>query len=247
MLHAMTTKLELDVMQANELDQAVTLASQHKLPALVVHPQLATQAIVLRGKRGAKFKIITTIDWPKGEIFGMTKMRGVTSDMLNADGFEIMLTSGKNEAEIRNEAKMLSAFLRDHVSKFVEVRFVLGSLMRPQDEVIKMCSIMKEIPAPALIRTDHHTKAQATKASVKTHLALLAAIRAVSAHPIKLSGNIDSADIVTACLEPESFVGAAKLAVSLTQLQNIIRDLHKQPVQRAALPKPSKALVSKND
>lgn len=228
MLSAITTKLELDVMQASELDQAFMAASQHTLPAIVVHPQLMAQAIVFRAKRRGRFKLIAPIDWPKGELFGMTKLRGITTEMLQADGFEIMLTGNKNEAEIRNEARIISAFLRNYVSKLAEIRFVLGCFTRSQDEIIRMCSVMKDIPAPALIRTDHHTKAQATKANAKAYIALLSAIRGVSAHPIKLSGNIDSVKIINSCLQPEGIVGAAKFAVTLQQLQAIIKELQKQ-------------------
>ena len=89
---AVISKLEIDVMNMNEVTEASQYALKYKLPAIVVHPGLSSEAIIARDRAGGKYNIITPIDWPKGEIFGMNKMRGLYTDNLEADGFEIMLT-----------------------------------------------------------------------------------------------------------------------------------------------------------
>lgn len=237
MIDATTTKLELDLMQANEMDNGFQLASQHHLPAVVVHPQLMAQALTLRAKRRGRFKIITTIDWPKGEAYGMLKLRGITSEVMEADGFEIMLTPNKNDAEIKNEAKLLTSFLKSHISQFAEVRFVLGCLVRPFEEIIRTCAVLRGIPAPSIIRTDHHIKAQVSKANLKMHSGRLMDIRKEIAHPLKVSGNIDSLKVIAGLQSTSGLTGTIRFAVNLMQLKNIIKDIQKQQSNQ---PQPSK-------
>lgn len=227
MLNAITTKLEVDVMQASELDPAFLLASTHSLPAVVVHPQLVQEAILTRVKRQGRFKILSTIDWPKGELFGMTKMRGLTRDMMSIDGYEILMTGYRNENETRNEARVLTEFIKSHLSPTMEIRFVLGALLRDDAEAVKVAKVMRDIQAPAMLRTDTHLKIQVTKANVKTHNALLGSIKAVCGLPIKVSGNIDSVRVIAGCLQAPNT--ASRFAVSLLQLQAVVKELHAQP------------------
>jgi len=227
MLNAITTKLEIDVMQVNEIDQAMQLAAIHRLPAVVVHPQLVTQALSTRVRRNGRFKIITTIDWPKGDTFGMNKLRGLTREMMEIDGYEILMTGGKPEIENRNEARVITDFIRNNINSNLEVRFVLGCYIRTEKEVVQMARVMKDIQAPAYLRTDAHLRTQVTKASLKTHTSLVEAIRKVCALPLKLSGNIDAVRTIAGCLQiPQP---PARFAVNLQQLQQIIKDLQKQP------------------
>lgn len=227
MLNAITTKLELDIMQVNELDQAIQLAAVHKLPAVVVHPQLVTQALATRIRRNGKFKIISTVDWPKGDIYGMNKLRGLTREMMEIDGYEILMTGNKSEIENRNEAKTITEFIRTNIGPRMDIRFVLGCYIRQEAEVLHMAKVMKDIQAPALIRTDTHLRMQVTKANVKTHTALTESIRTVCGLPLKLSGNIDSVRTIAGCLQAPQ--PAARFAVSLQQLQQIVKDLQQQP------------------
>jgi hypothetical protein len=212
-------------MQAVEMDQAMQLAVVHHMPALVVHQQLVAGAYSLRIRRQGRFKIVVPIDWPRGEIYGMLKLRGMTTEMMQADGYEIMLTAGRTEAEIHNEAKVLTDFIRNQISLNAEVRFVLGCLTRAEDDVLCMARIMKSIPSPALLRTDHHLKMQVTKANVRTHSALLEKLQAETGVPIKLSGNIDSIRTIAGCVA----AGASRFAVNLNQAQAIVRDIQRQP------------------
>ena len=227
MLNAITTKLEIDIMQISELDKATQLAAIHKLPAVVVHPQLVVQALLCRAKRNGQFKIITTIDWPKGDTYGMNKLRGLTREMMEIDGYEIMTTPDKSEIENRNEVKVITKFIKDNVDQRLETRFVLGTLLRPEDEVAQIARAMNDIQAPAFLRTDIHVRAQMTKANIKAHTNVVETIRTATALPLKLSGNIDSIRVAAGCMQIPR--GPARLAVNLPQLQQIIKDLQKQP------------------
>lgn len=218
-----TSRLELDVMQANELQHSVDLACKHQMPSLVVHQQLVSDAVVMRIKRKGRFKIIVPVDWPKGDSFSMVKMRGMTKQTLAADGFEVLLTGGRTEAETRNEAKALSDFITQNISDQVEIRFVLGAQMRPEDEVLQMCRALVGIRPPAFVRTDHHLKIPVTKGSAEAQSALATRIKEVIGFPLKACGNFTTGKSVASC------PWATRIAVGLTQAQQIIKDLSRQP------------------
>jgi hypothetical protein len=219
------TKLEIDVMQVNEILEAVELAHKYKLPAIVVHPGLSSDAIIARLRAGGKFKIITPIDWPKGEIFGVNKLRGVTMDTLETDGFEFLLTPGKSEIDTRNEAKALTEFTKKNLSDRTEVRFVLGTSMRTQDNIETMCKGLLNVRTPSMIRTDIALKLQVSKANSDEHNKQISMIKESIKAPIKLSGNIISIKSIAA--SPL----ASKFAVSLTQAKTIIKEFQSQPDQ----------------
>lgn len=218
-----TTKLEIDVMSANELQTSVDLACKHHMPSLVVHPQLVSEAVLMRIKRKGRFKIIVPVDWPKGDNFSMLKMRGMTKQNLAADGFEILLTGGKTEAESHNEAAALTDFISKNLTDQSEVRFVLGAQMRPEEETIRMCRGLIGIRPPTYVRIDHHLKVQVTKGSAEAQNALASRIKETIGFPLKACGNYATAKSVASC------TWAPRIAVGLTQAQQIIKDLSRQP------------------
>lgn len=216
-------RLEIDVMQANELVEASEITVKNKLPGMVVHQTLMGDAQVIRGRLRGQFKLIVPIDWPKGATFGMTKMRGLNTDSFEADGFEILLTPGKNTKDTRNEAKALIDFIRTHISDQVEIRFVLGTSNMDQNDIKQMCSGLLALPTPACIRTDTNLKLQMNKANPIVHNATIETIRGIIRTPIKISGNINDVKSATTC---ES---ATRFAVSMLQARTIIREFKQQP------------------
>ena len=60
----MLNRLEIDVMQANELIEAARLTVKHRLPSMIVHPDLSSEAFIARGQMGGKLKIITPAKRP---------------------------------------------------------------------------------------------------------------------------------------------------------------------------------------
>lgn len=216
-------RLELDVMQANELVESVETAFKYKLPAIVVHPGLASDAIRARGRSGAKFKIITPIDWPKGDTFGQTKFRGLSMDAIEADGFEIMLTGGKSEIETRNEARVLTEFIKRHLSELTEVRFVLGTSIRDDENLQSLCRGLLTVRTPTFIRTDTQLKLQVGKANTEEHNRKIKIIKEIVNIPIKLSGNITSIRCITGVPD------ATRYAVNLSQARAIIKEFNSQP------------------
>jgi deoxyribose-phosphate aldolase len=216
-------RLELDVMQASELIESVELAIKYHFPAIVVHPGLASDALRTRGRAGGRFKIITPVDWPKGDNFGTLKFRGLSTDAIDTDGFEMFLTGGQNDNNTKNEAKALTEFIKRHLSELTEVRFVLGTFMRSEENLQALCRGFIGIRTPTLIRTDTQLKLQVSKANVDVHNAQLKLIRSIVRAPIKISGNISSIRAVTGCPD------ASRFAVSLLQARSIIKEYQQQP------------------
>lgn len=219
----MLNRLEIDVMQANELMEAAQLTVKHKLPAMIVHPDLSSEAFIARGQLGGKFKLITPVDWPKGAIFGMNKMRGLSTDALEVEGFEILLTGGMNVTETRNEAKVLSEFIKQHLSEQHEIRFVIGTQIRDEENVKTICEALKGIRTPAYIRNDTQLKLQVSKANSDVHNGTMEMIADIIRVPIKISGNINGFRVLTSCQ------GASRFGVSLLQAKAIIKEFQQQP------------------
>lgn len=216
-------RLEIDVMQANELQEASSLAAKYRLPGLVVHPGLSTEALVARGKLQAAYKIYTPVDWPKGESFGSLKLRGLSTDSIDVDGFEILLTPKKNRIDTRNEIKVLNEFVRTHLGKHVDIRYVLNTHVHSAADIQEMLQGLPGQVTPAMIRNDIHLKVQVSKANPTIHLETIQTITNVIKAPIKISGNINDVRTMTACRS------ANKFAVSLPQAKNIIKEFSTQP------------------
>lgn len=219
------TKLEIDVMQGNELSDSVDLAIKHRFPALVVHQGLAGDAIRLRGARRGRFRIITPVDWPKGEHFGTFKFRNMLLDSLEADGFEICLTGNKNAIETRNEAKAISDFVTNHIGELTEVRFVLGTTLFTEENIAAMCEGLKGVRTPTYLRNDTQVRLQVSKANANLHNALIDKILGTLSVPIKLSGNINGIKAVATCDR------ARRFAVNLSQARTIVKEFQSQPSQ----------------
>lgn len=222
MTTAISTKLEIDVMQATEIREAVELAVVHQMPAMVVHPDLVPETVVLRAVRQGRFNIIVPIDWPKGERNAMAKLQHINVDALSQDGFEILVSHKDSASATQAELKMLSEFIRVHLREVVEVRFVLGTIARDWDSIKRIVSVLKDVPAPAMLRTDCHLRTQQSKASPQVHNKLIHDIRELYNVPIKVSGNINS---IRAVLTTR----ADRFAVSLKQAKTIIAEVKENP------------------
>lgn len=219
----MLNQLEIDVMQANELIEASQITSKYKLPALVVHPDLSSEAFILRAQLQSKYKIITPIDWPKGNNYGILKMRGLSTDALEVEGFEILLTDNKSLADTKNEAKAITDFIKHHLTELHEIRFVLGTSCRNEESVHKICEAIKAVRAPAFIRNDISLKTQVVKANPETHNSTIDTISSIIKAPIKLSGNINNFRTMIQCKRAKRF------AVNLSQAKTIIKEYQSQP------------------
>jgi len=219
----MLNRLEIDVMQANELLEASRLTVKHHLPALIVHQDLSSEAFIIRGQLGGGYKLITPVDWSKGNTYGMPKMRGLSTDALEVEGFEILLTGNKNLVETRNEAKVLTEFIKEFLSDLHEVRFVLGTQIRSEDNIKVICEALQSVRTPAFVRNDTQLKLQVSKANVTVHNETMEAIADHIRVPLKIAGNITGFRMITSCS------GASRFGVNLLQVKVIIKEFQQQP------------------
>jgi hypothetical protein len=217
MMLNVTTKLEVDCLQSSEVETVFELASIYNIPAIVVHQDLVPMASMFRSIKGAKCKIIIPVD-SRNTSSGMDKLRGLPIDALNQDGMEITISGNKPVANQKNEMLLLTNFIRTHLSKIAEVRFVVGTLSKTEEEWKNICGVIKDIPAPDFIRTDIGLRVQQNKASAQAHNNTIQAIKSLTPCKIKLCGNISSLRIIGACK-------AARYGVNLKQLQSIITEL----------------------
>jgi hypothetical protein len=153
----------------------------------------------------------------------MNKMRGLYTDNLESDGFEIMLTPDKLELETRNEAKVLTDFIKTRIAEDKEVRFVLGTVSRTEDNVLTMCRGLLTVRTPAYIRTDNNLKTQVSKANTDEHNRVMELVRSVIRVPMKVSGNLNNLKSVV------SIPSASRYGVSLAQAKTIIKEFKSQP------------------
>ena len=221
---SVSTKLEIDVMQVNELLEASELMSQHTLPAMVIHPGLAPDAYAARMRVRGRYKVIIPIDWPKGENFSNLKFRGLSKQALEADGFEIMVTPGKTLLDTKNEINVLTEFIRNFLGEYVEVRFVIGNTIKTDEEIDVICNALLGMRNPTLLRSDTILKVQQNVISSESHHAFVTKLRGFGLPtPIKISGNMNNLKSVAPA--PAVF----RYAVNVTQAKNIIREISQQP------------------
>ena len=223
-------RLELDVLQKQELDTAVDLAIKFGIPSIVVHQDLYTDLVMQRLYRKGRFKLIVPIDWPRGELRDRVKFRGLSCKCLRADGFEIYLSGGITEAATRAEILTLE-HLVDRINPVAEIRYVLGTQSRPESMVLGICHGMigwgtagcRHLHPPQFIRTDIQLKTQVSKGNCEVHTTIAGKISEVIDYPLKACGNFNTAKDIVAC------PWASRVAVGITQLLTIVEDLKRAP------------------
>jgi hypothetical protein len=212
-----TTKLEIDVMQGNEILESFEMAHKYRMPAIVIHPSLSSDALVCRGRMKGNYKIITPVDWPKGEAFATEKFKGLSLDSLDTDGFEIFLSPKKNPDDIKKEISACTDFLKKFMGELFEIRFVVGTRTKDEALLKNIYEAFVHIKNPNMIRDDITLKTQNYKANPDIHNAFMDSVKVAISCPMKVSGNIDNLDIISKCPSSKRF------GVSLQQAKSIIR------------------------
>jgi len=214
------TRLEIDVMQGNEILESFDLAHKYRLPSIVIHPSLSSDALVCRGRSKGNYKIITPVDWPKGEIFATEKFKGLSLDSLETDGFEIYISQKKSADDIKKEIMSCTEFVKKFLGEIFEIRFVVGSRTKEPDDLKNAFEAFRNVKNPTLVRDDIVLKTQNYKANADVHNEFKKSISEVISCPLKISGNIETIEMVQSC----DF--ARRFGVSLQQAKSLIRDVN---------------------
>jgi len=186
------SRLEVNVGLGSDVSRLSSFAIKNRIPAIVVPPELVTSAIMLRQGYLNKFRVICTVDFPEGRCFAGEKVGVLPSGALNADGFEILLSSGRTDKECENELSELYRFFRKDLAG-KELRYCLNLHGRKFEDIIKFFKHFKKFP-PDFLRTNVDLRLQRFKD--KDHADAIRMIRERSGVPIKLCGNVSPDTVI---------------------------------------------------
>jgi hypothetical protein len=199
-------------------------ASRYSIPAIVVEPSYIEHFLIERMAIAGKYKIIAAIDFDTGgKKFAMEKFRALPRTSLEVDGFEILLSPGKNEADARNELRAIHSFVRDQISVLKTINYSLAMNVKPDTDFSPHLKALKDYK-PALLRTDYNL--ELPDFDEFRHQQNIETIRAHSGSPIKLSTNITLSTI-------DSYIGkAVYFDVTSKQARRIIRQVTEREQQQ---------------
>lgn len=145
---SLITRLEIDVMQESELGEAIEHTVSHKINNVVIHPDLISSAIFNKARRQSMCNLLIPVDWPKGQVPGISKLHAMSLDALSQNGFEIMLSPNTNKSMIGNEITALTDFILDQLSPLMMVRYVINTAIHNIDYVKALCDTIGRIRVP---------------------------------------------------------------------------------------------------
>jgi hypothetical protein len=211
-----TTKLEINLLDAKTTPQIVSeFAIKYKAQAIVAAPEYIAPLVAHRAIMGGNYRLICALDFPKGANYAMDKLFRSNPDFIGADGFEILLSTGRTEIESKNEMKAIYSFLKAN-RPLADIRWCLRMHTADAAEVEGILKNMAKFP-PSYVRVDPHRETPAaTVEKLKQH------VKTVGKHvpyPIKLSGNIT----LEALQELQGERGVKRFDVSMKQAEAIVR------------------------
>jgi hypothetical protein len=116
-------------MKIKNLSQLDSLVSSLHAPALVIEPSFLPDLNVIRFQRNSQYRVIGCVD-KKFSTFGGNKIYEI-QNMIEADGFDVGLTNGKNAIELRNEIQGIDKFLKSSGRQFF-IRWVIDASQGPK-------------------------------------------------------------------------------------------------------------------
>jgi len=210
----LTSKLEINISKTStavEVADTGTFAAKYRCPAIIVPPAFVTGALVERSKLRAQYKVIVAVDFDKGANYALDKFKSLNQNVFQTDGYDVVITEGKNLGETINEMKALTEFIKTRINPILEVRYVLGILDRKPEAIELILKAAKMVP-PAFIRTDPIL----ISARNVDHESIIKAVRQTVPYPIKLSCNV-TFEVCQKCKEVSRF------DVTTTQAREIVR------------------------
>jgi hypothetical protein len=216
-MFSVTTKLEINIRRgptvARDIMGLGILMVKNRMPAVVVDPEFIEPMFFERQRVNAQYKILTTIDFYDGTQYAMDKLRTIPRFCLESDGFEILLSPGRNDSESKNELKAITEFLRG-INPLIDIRWVLGLKNRKYEEVKNCVSHFKEYPC-SFVRTNTNTTAP--NLGLEKHLFDIEFIKKYYGGQVKVSGNVDLTLI-------KALPDIRRFDVSLTQYKGIVKE-----------------------
>lgn len=100
-----------------DLPKLDSLMCSCKSPVLITTSDYVQDINMIKLQRNSRYKVITEID-RNGLTYGGNKIYKI-QNLIDADGFEIGLTVGRNSTEILNEMKSITSFLKTSGKQFL--------------------------------------------------------------------------------------------------------------------------------
>jgi deoxyribose-phosphate aldolase len=237
MSHQILSKLEVNILNSKAKPDFVSnFVLKNRIPAIVASPEFVAPLAAQRAVRRGSYKIICALDFPAGGNFAMDKIWRANPDLVEADGFDILVSVGRSEIETGNEMKAIYEFLKQN-KPMVEIRWCLRMNGLP-DEAVKALQHVRKY-SPTFIRTDQHLDLQNLDA--EKHKANIELIKKHAPFPIKVSGNVDLETIKAL----QDVTQVKRFDVSFEQAETIARE-SSDVVRPTALPKQNDKPAVKN-
>lgn len=122
--HSNKTEILFDgpSVKIKSMEDVDTLAKSMNSPTVVVHPDYFERINTIRQVTGSPYSIIVAVDM-NGKQFGINKIL-VAKNLIQADGFEVGITTGKKLQDIKNELKSISNFMSN---MSYDIRWVINA------------------------------------------------------------------------------------------------------------------------
>lgn len=206
-------ELNLQTADPSEITESATFTVRNSIPAIVVSPDAYLPATQARNLAFGGYKIIVAIDFTNGgKSYALDKLKFVPSDIMAADGFDILLTPWKTQIESSNEMAGLINFLK-RLNPATEIRWVIGSRLWDVNNINSVLQAAKRNPA-SFIRTDPNLISNAT---TEDHQTDIKRIKRHAGTAVKVSGSVNYEAI-------NQLDRAKRFDVNITQAKQIFKD-----------------------
>lgn len=213
-----TTRLEVNlpekVTTPTDFVSLSQLLVKHRVPALVVAPQFIESAIIERQKVNGSFSIICSVDFARGNLYAMEKLRPLPKVVQAVNGFDILVSPGRTDKESLNELKTIKHFIQSVYGQMTQIRWTIGLSTREIEDVQNVLPHLSKFPV-SYIRTDNNLVVPGV--DVEVHRASVQVIREFVPTPIKISGN------VTFGVIKEMRQDVARFDVNVSQFKQILQ------------------------
>lgn len=226
-MHHITGRLEINALDyKTQIPKIGEFAAQQRCPAIVALPQFVPALIAGRTGKTSFYKIIAAIDFPEGGNFAMQKVRDMGEDAFAADGFEVLCSVNRSAAEIYNEVKSVTEFLRS-MNQVAEIRWVIP-YNAPADKINDYYNAFKK-PQVTQIRFGQHLSTQLVHTG--HYKGQLESLRRSLSNQVKLGGNI-TREVVDAFIADKS----VRFDVSYQQALNLLKEYQETPKAKEGEP-----------
>lgn len=213
--------IDIDVMQPENLVEALQIANSEQFNAIIVPPENTVQAIIAKSRSRSDVELLIGIDW-QCQRKGADKFRGIPREALEADGYQVVI-SIDDSSYIPTEILNITDFVDNHIGRSKKLAFVLQSTKQESLVYSAIDSIISMSKFPRMVRIDNSTRGIATKKAIANITTKLQSIRS-SGLAIGLSGYSESLEVMAGlCINCPNVV---RFAASIAQARSLVTQMN---------------------